>query len=325
MAEQVAAALILLPEDTQTVIVANGPFRLKPQESKDDKDLDAFYRQEKVSFVDLIRSSVFHALGPCCSDSDASETSIPFAELEFEFALEGSRRFRAPRNLGMMSYQGSLVASVTASSKEKLGLVLDLIAKQADEQVEIAHAKVAVFRARRGNLLVDGTPETYVTSPRPGLLCVANDRDYLETLLQRMAVPPATVAFPSELQEWKQVDPTASVFALRHYQQSDAFDDPSSPLRGKAAADVSDLKAIGLVFECRDGESQTAVAWYLTGAADPIDVARKGWTMKNEGLDPDFTVASPGVVTISQLVVKPLPASRFWFVLLAYLGHGIYV
>jgi len=63
----------------------------------------------------------------------------------------------------------------------------------------------------------------------------------------------------------------------------------------------------------------------LGGDNDPIAVVRECWRMPNEGLSPEFVVVAPGVVQISQVVVKPLPASRFWFVLSAYLGHGIYV
>jgi hypothetical protein len=323
--ERVADALKWLPVDTQTVIVANGPFRLQIQEPTDDQDLDAFYKQEKVSFADLIRSSVFYLFGCCQGQGDASESLIALADLEFEFALEGSRRFRAPRNFGMMSYQGSLIASVVESGKGKLGLLFDTITKQADELVEIVDAKVAVFHARPGDLLFDGAPVIYVTSPRPGLLCVASDRDYLETLLRRMAVPSPVVAFPDDLQEWKHVDSKASVFAIRHYRSDDAADDPTSPLRGRAAANCPDAKAVGLVFECREGETQTAIARYLTRAPDPIAVVRIGWMMPNEGLSPDFAIVAPGVAQISQVVVKPLPASRFWFVLSAYLGHAIYL
>ena len=47
--------------------------------------------------------------------------------------------------------------------------------------------------------------------------------------------------------------------------------------------------------------------------------------MRGEGLEPKFEVPTPGVVEISQSVVKPLPASRFLFVLLGHLGHGIYL
>lgn len=314
-----------MPADTQTVLVANGPFRPKLEVLWGNEHPDGFYRKETVSFVDMIRASVFLILGQFLSDGDVSKSPIPLADLEFEFALEGSRRFRAPRNFGLMPFQGSLVASVAESSDEKLRGVFDLLEKNADEHVEMVDTKVAVFHAREGNAIEDGTPATYVTSPRPGLLCVANDRDYLETLLRRMAAPPATVAFPIDLPEWKRVDPAASVFAIRHYRSDDAEDDPSSPLRDEAAANVPDPAAIGLVFECREGGEQKPVVRYLTGAIDPVAIARRGWMMPNEGLRPDFELAAPGVVQISQVVVKPLPASRFFSFLLGYLGHGIYL
>lgn len=318
--EKVATALKWLPDDTDSVIVANGPFRFHSQQPADHRDPDAFYKQEKVSFVDLIRQSVL-TLGLFLNAGTGSPPSKGLLDLEFEFALEGSRKFRPPKGFGMTSYEGALVLSVGKSEIEKLDAAVAAVDKAASEHLQIADTPVFILHGNEES----GMPALLAARPRPGLLCVSNDRSYLETVLQRIARPAATAAFPAELEEWKHVDPNASVFALRHFRQAGAAEDPTSPLREKTSSNFPDPKAVGLVFECRDGPSQTAIARYLTGAPDPIRLVQPAWTMEGEGLKPEFTLAGPGVVTISHVVDQPLPASRYWFVLLGHLGHAIYL
>jgi hypothetical protein len=316
----VATALRWLPEDTETVIVANGPFRLPAPEPQDPDDHDAFYKKESVDFAEIVRVTVF-ALASQLAVGDETPSAKPLFDVELSFALEGSRRFRAPRSLGMMSYEGALVADAGEKGKAEIQAIVDAVSKSAAEKIELAGTSVFVLKSSSEF----GVPALYTATPRPGLLCVASDRAYLETLLERMAKPGATEAFPSELPEWKRVDPTADVFALRHFRRDDVEKDPTSPFRDHSVVKGADPKAIGLAFECRQSASQTAIARYLTGSVEPVELVRGGWTMRGEGLDPKFEVPTPGVVEISQSVVKPLPASRFLFVLLGHLGHGIYL
>lgn len=316
----VAAALKWLPADSETVIVANGPFRLTRPDPKNAEDPNAFYEQESVDFVDLVRSSVFALAAELDGGAETSRMK-PLFDVEFFFALEGSRRFRAPRNLGMMSYEGAFVGDAGEHGKAQIQAIVDAVAAAATEKFELAGTSVSVLKSSAPYSVA----ALYTASPRPGLLCVASDRAYLEALLERMAKPGATDAFPSTLPEWKHVDPTAGIFALRHFRRDDVENDPTSPFREHSVAGSEDPKAIGLAFECRQSESQTAIARYLTGSDEPIELIRRAWTMKGEGLDPMFEVVAPGVVEISHAVVKPLPASRFYFVLFGHLGHGIYV
>jgi hypothetical protein len=316
----VAAALKWLPEDTETVIVANGPFRLPAPEPRDPADHDAFYKKESVDFAEIVRVTVF-ALASQLAVGDETPSSKRLLDVEFSFALEGSRRFRAPRSLGMMSYEGALVADAGEKGRAEIQAIVDAVSKSAAEKLELAGTSVSVLKSSSEF----GIPALFTASPRPGLLCVASDRAYLATLLERMAKPGANEAFPGDLAEWKRVDPTAEVFALRHFRRDDVEKDPSSPFHENPNMRVTDPKAIGLVFECRQSASQTAIARYLTGSVEPVELIRSGWTMRGEGLDPKFEVTSPGVVEISQSVVKPKPASRFLFVLLGHLGHGIYL
>jgi hypothetical protein len=80
-----------LPENTETVIVSQDPFDIpKPM-------------TEQLKFDEAIR---FLALGPVSGLRDG----MLFKELAGQkvlCAIEGSRRFIAPRNLGGMPYQGA--------------------------------------------------------------------------------------------------------------------------------------------------------------------------------------------------------------------------
>ena len=310
---RVDAALAWLPEGTETVLVANGPFRLQRPPRFDPGDPEAFYHQERIAFVELVRAQLFNLAYGVTWGTGPSPFDALY-DLDFDFALEGSHRFRPPRGLGRMTYQGCLVVAAMPASHDAMQALFAGIAQRADERIVLASVPVAVAHA----------PECFVASPRAGLLCIANDRGELETLLGRMAGAPSRVAFPPDLPEWKQIDRKAAFFALRHYRRDDVADDPSSPLRGEAAANVPDPGAIGLVVVVREEVGPLAIARYLSDGADPLRIARRAWT-PSEGPPPSFALLAPGVVEVSQDVVHPLPASRFLFHALALLGHGVYV
>src|SRR5262245_18741692 len=80
-----------LPEDTETLIVAQVPFEI-PQPTAEQLKLD-----EAIRFLPF---------GPVLRLQD----EMLYKELVGQkvlCAIEGSRRFTAPRNLGMMPYQGA--------------------------------------------------------------------------------------------------------------------------------------------------------------------------------------------------------------------------
>ncbi len=329
LAPAVAEALTWLPESSETLLVANGPFRLtSPYERGADRAPDAFYRQESICFADLLRVKAFQLAADV--RRAAGGTALDgLIGLDFDFALEASERFRAPRNLGMMRYDGVLVAMASPSSRTALHELFAVIANEADERVERSGTTVAIRRPvvhgdAPDHPFVDPPRARFAAVPRPGLLLVANDEGTLETVLARLAAPPAGVAFPSDLPEWGRLDPRAACFALRHYRRDGFEDDPSSPLRGPAAANVPDGAAIGLIVEVRADSSLPAIARYLSTAPDPMQIARRAWT-PSEGPKPRFALIAPGVVEVEQDVEKPLPASRFLFHALGLLGHGIYV
>src|SRR5262249_34996444 len=130
---------------------------------------------------------------------------------------------------------------------------------------------------------------------------------------------------PGELPEWKHVDVKARVWAVRHYDKVSAEKDPSSPLRAKAAANVPDAAAVGFVFWYCPDSDQVAHACYLSGAKDALKLAELSWNLPSEGLRPTIKQAAPGVVKIATSVSKKRIGEVFLLVLLAHLGHAVYL
>lgn len=81
-----------LPADTQTVMVARGPFTLRIEQDG-ELPLDEAMRQ--------LTASLTH--------TQAERFAKRFCDHTILLAVEGSRRFRAPKRLGMMPYEGAQV------------------------------------------------------------------------------------------------------------------------------------------------------------------------------------------------------------------------
>jgi hypothetical protein len=103
-----------LPEDTETLIVSQGPFDISRPMT------------EQFKFDEAIR---FLALGPATGLQDGAL----FRELVGQKVLcatEGSRRFTAPRNLGGMLYQGRIFCSSISRGTSLFGRPSALIRRK---------------------------------------------------------------------------------------------------------------------------------------------------------------------------------------------------
>ncbi len=232
-------------------------------------------------------------------------------------AVEGSRRFREPKNLGMMPYQGAHVLVF----KNDLRPIMASLEKAALRIEEIAGNPVAVFRDQREEDLWT----TYVAQPKPNVMILATDRDYLQEVLSRIAskVKSRRRALPKDLPEWKYVDGTASFWGLRHYDRKDAADDPSSPLAGeKRQANTPDDQAIGLVIALKD---DIAKIHYLSTNKDALGIAEVSWAMvSHKGQTHHLHAGSTSVIKISFPLENDSSSNDLLLlVLLQALGHGV--
>jgi hypothetical protein len=294
-----------LPEDTETVIVAQGPFEI-PKPTVEQLKLD-----------EAIRLLPF---GPALG----MQGEMLYKELVGQkvlCAVEGSRRFTAPRNLGMMPYQGAHILQFDLAANGALQEAFRVCQEKAEKNIELAGERVAVFTEK----LESDIWSFFVSQPQPGVLICATNQAFLEETLKRIGRKPDRRALPADLPEWKHVDINASVWAIRHYRKESAKNDPSSPLRSKAAANVPDPDAIGLVFWYRPEIDKLTRVRYLSGAKNALELATGGWRHPMEGLTSDIKQVAPGVMEIAMSVSDERTVPMVLLVLLASLGHGLYI
>jgi hypothetical protein len=294
-----------LPEDTETLIVAQGPFEI-PNKPVEQLKLDEAIRLLPIVLVlDLQDGMLYKEL----------------VGQKVLCAIEGSRRFTAPRNLGLMPYQGAHILQFDLAADSVLRKAFHAYQEKAEKNIELAGERVAVFTKKFENDLWS----FFVSQPQPGVLICATDQAFLEETLKRIGRKPDKRALPANLPEWKHVDINASVWAIRHYRKESAENDPSSPLRSKAAGNVLDPDAVGLVFWYRPEIDKLTRMRYLSGAKNAPGLVTENWRQTKDGLTADIKQVAPGVMEIAISVSDEITVSMFLLLLLGIVGHGVYV
>ena len=294
--------LTWLPEDTETLIVAPRGFEIPKEKAKDEfaGTVQTLPAGPLMHFKDELLDKQLRGAKVLC-------------------AVEGSRRFTAPGDLGMMPYEGCHILQFDPGADADLKRIIQKCRDKADKTIKLAGAEVAVFTEKQEQ----DTWSYFVCRPRPGILIIATNRDYLEETLKRIDKPSRTRALPADLPEWKHVDVKARLWAIRHYRKEFAKDDPSSPLVPQAAANVPDLNAVGFVFWIGGDENgNVATVRYLTDAKEGIKIATSGWQVLD--LKPKLKQVAPEVIEITTSLSTEETETMFLFVLLMRLGHGIY-
>lgn len=295
-----------LPEDTETVIVAPGPFEVP----RLDKQL--FCSRENLHLL------------PAAEVLAAHDGSVQnqLAGFKIVCALQGGRRFTPPRGTDDSArYEGCHILQVETDAEHRLGLAYDSCLRFADKKIEMARQQVAQFDVKTSR----GDRPYFVARPRPGILIRATDRAYLEETLKRSDRKADRRTLPADLPEWKQVDVTAGVWAVRHYRKETAAADWTSPLRrGHSPVSISnDLAATGFVFRYTPGPKATFQARYLSTSSDALSFVWQGWIHDAiPSLKPTILPKAPGVVEITTSITTDNEAG-FLRVLLAYLGYAV--
>jgi hypothetical protein len=298
---QVDELLHWLPVDTETLIVASGPFPLPNRADKNPK------------FLAVLQSIPVGLVG------DVVQSQLRGHKIQL--AVGGSRRFKGPKGLGLMPYEGCQILRFDDSSDDALKAALQACLKKANEAIRLEETDVAVFKEK----WEEDQWSLYVARPKQGVLLYATDKGFLKQVLERMKREQRDRAFPENLPEWRHVDAHASVWAIRHYRKETAERDPSSPLRDKAAANVPDAGATGFVFWYDAKAGKVAKARYLSSAKDAVGIVTRGWHHPSEQLTPKIIEIQPGVVEISASIDDDQIGQSFVFVLLGYLGHAVYL
>ena len=234
--------------------------------------------------------------------------------------LQGSRRFKPPRGLGEMPFEGCEIAVFETSLGEVGASFGEALGREAQRIEQIVGQTVFEFDEK----LEEDHWTIFIGQPKPDILVVATNRAYLEEVLQRIATRASTRALPDNLPEWHALDPQAKVWAIRHFDRAGAKTDPTSPFSGPHSFSGTDAEAIGVVYSFDRAETMAHVR-YLSRNENAREIVRKLWVNPAEGLTPEIVQTEPGIVDISVSLKSEKTAAIFFFVLYLALGHGIYL
>jgi hypothetical protein len=317
----VPTVLSWLPVDTETVVVADvrkGSFltaKTFKRGSEDDKNHALSVNEISEQF----ESMPLGFLGM----KDGSLATL-LDKRHIVLAVEGSRHFRPPKELGEMTFEGCEIAVFTdnLASAEDL---LKRFSKGVLGQEQLEGRTVNVFEEK----LEADTWTTFLTFPEPRVLLVATNREYLQQVLRRMKKPSSDRALPESLPEWKYINASAPFWGLRHYDKSQAHLNPSSPFGGSKTANSKDENAIGLVFTFDPFKGRTATITYITAGATDSGLLKRAFSSTQAPEVADLQVTArelaPGVVERSFQLSKSDSVSYFFFILHGILGHAIYL
>ena len=255
--EQIDAALGWLPANTETVIVAKEPFKLD------------FNSRRGAALPGTLRLMQSYTLTPISSKA-ADELTLKLEGQTLRFAVFAARRFQnrqpgagnaAPH--GLIAYQGCGIYGMARPAGAQL------LARPPDESltgyltwtVKSANAENPAADDARGETL-------FLTQPKPDLLLACNDRNFLFEVLARIDAPARTRAFAPDAPEWKMVDRSAPLWAIRRFLPERAGADPSYP-SGGGLMGIADTAATAVVFEAGAPKVAIRAQWISKSRLNP--------------------------------------------------------
>jgi len=189
------AVLSWLPTDTETVIVANGPFVMK------DFGLDE-KGEQKPSGSPQNTENMFQSLPVGLFALKKSNLEMHLNGQKVLLGVEGSRHFRPPAGLGEYLYQGCAIAIFADDISGREASFMNDASKVALRMEVIGGQKVAVFQDQMENDLWT----TFVAFPAKNVVVVSTDEAYLRDVLARIRGISGPRALPDSLPEWKYVN-----------------------------------------------------------------------------------------------------------------------
>lgn len=310
-----------LPPDTESVIGVNGPLAWKDlaTPSGERSGLEVPSGDELKLGMAALPLGLF-ALGNGGLQAFLNDGQI-------SLAIEGSRHFRPPKNLGRTLFEGCAIVVVKGGPPLDIDAFLHQAGGSIKRVEKIEDRSVAVFEETQEKDLWT----TFLAFPRKDVVMVATNADYLRTVLARMRAAPGPRALPESLPEWKYTDTSAAVWGVRHYARTNSDVDPTSPFHGKDAANVPDKDAHGVAFQF-DPASRVVTLTYLSSGTVSRKVlesylglaAPSGVSMPK--VDARFRQVVLGVMECDFLLAAPraiaVPAIMG---LMSMFGHAVYL
>jgi hypothetical protein len=288
-----------LPPDTETIVIAQQLFKV-PQADRPGADALAMAQGYVLGLLAAV-------------ENETLIEALPGRAIRL--AALGARQFanHAPKGdmlpLGLIAYQGCAVYSFLEPVPESI------FQRKPDESV-MGHP-VWVSKGSQNDF--KDTDMFLVALPKPDMMLACNDRDFFTQMVSRMAVHQSPRALPASLPEWKQVDRSAPLWAVRHIRVDRAPEDPSYPAH-----------LIGAGPGARDPEITGLTVEFGPSSAVKARMLAKGDPWKDLASSDDFHgEAQPRKVAdgIWELSVanKPEAGGMAVFALMAFLGFAVYL
>jgi hypothetical protein len=309
-----------LPADTETLLVANGPFWMSNFQIGGED-----YKNGGVPSEELGKQFEGLTLGLFNSKNSLLEKHLEGKKVLF--ALEGSRHFRRPAGLGQLPFEGCALAVFKDDLGDRRDAFMKDAAQVAVRMEEIEGQKIAVFEESAEQDIWT----IFVTFPQEGVVLVATNKRFLQEMLARMRGAEGERALPDTLPEWKYVNKQAQFWGLRHFDKRQAKEDPTSPFGGKKSANIPDDEAIGLTYQCDPSKERKATLTYLSGPRAEIGKIEKSrFPSSSEpeetaGLHIQYRELEPGVIQSAYDLSYSRPLNWFFFVFMGNMGHAIYI
>jgi hypothetical protein len=312
--------LAWLPADTETLLVANGPFWMSNFQIG-----QGIYTDHEVSSEELEKHFEGMTLQLFNSRDDLLEKHLRGKKVLF--ALEASRRYRPPAGLGELPFEGCVGAIFRDDLDEQRDAFMKEAAQKAVRIAEIEGLKIAVFEEPSEQDIWT----SYIAFPQKGVVLVATNEQFLREMLSRMRNPQRERALPPSLPEWKYVNTRAQFWGVRHFDKQQAKQDPTSPFGGRKSANLPDDGAIGLTYQCSPSRERKATLTYLSSSRAEIGKIEEGRfpsssePQETAGLHIQRRELEPGVIQSTYDLSRSGPLNWFFFVFMGSVGHAIYV
>lgn len=300
-----------LPENTETVSVVRGPFKV-PRISA--APATATPNEEVASALMGINLGLLNSVHRGTLYKSIVESNV-------KVSVSGSRKFQSPTGLGGMLFEGCDITVFDAGMVPSRSIMISRMTPLAKRVLTIEGHRILMFEQR----MEEDVWKIYVAFPAPNVLLCGTNVDFLTQVLKRMHQKGDERALPEDLPEWKQVNTDARFWSVRHYQRSDTPLDPTSPLSGEdLPASWSDAEAIVIVLDFDPERSASVNVKYLSRNKNALELFKVYHTKIGQGFTPIIRLREPGVVEMSVPFDNDDRGGISLLVLLTILGHSIY-
>jgi hypothetical protein len=313
----VQRVLAWLPADTETLLVANGPFWMSNFQIGGDYQNREVTSEEVEKHFEALTLNLLLRSGLLEKHFERKKVLL---------ALECSRHFRPPAGLGESPFEGGALAIFKDDLGDSRDSFMEEAAHVAVRMEEIEGRKVAVFEEP----VEQDIRTIFVTFPQNSVVLAATNKQFLGEMLARMQSAEGQRALPDTLPEWKYVNKRAKFWGLRHFARLQDKEDPTSPFGGRKSGNIPDEQAIGLTYQCNPDNERKATLTYLSGEKDARKIEEERFPSSAEvenraGLHIQYRDLEPGVIQSTYSLDHSEPLDFFFFVFMGSLGHVVYL